>query len=253
MLLGDTCTRACSFCAVKTARLGAPLDPDEPARSAESVELMELEYVVLTSVDRDDLPDGGAAHFADCVQAIRERNPDTMIEVLIPDFSGDTEALKTLMDCQPDVIAQNLETVERLTRPVRDPRAGYEQTLRLLAQIKQLDPTRLTKSSLMLGLGEEPDEVRAAMLDLRAANVDFLTLGQYLAPSRKHHPVVRYVTPDEFDAWRVEGEALGFRYVASGPLVRSSYRAGEFAIQAILRANRDEPRAGIENITRRTG
>jgi len=249
MLLGDTCTRACSFCAVKTARLGAPLDPEEAARSAESVALMELEYVVLTSVDRDDLPDGGSAHFAACVRAIRERNPGTMIEVLIPDFSGDDEALRAMVDCRPDVIAQNLETVERLTRPVRDPRAGYGQTLRLLERIKQLDPTRLTKSSLMLGLGEEPAEVRAAMGDLREADVDFLTLGQYLAPSRQHHPVVRYVTPGEFDAWRDEGEALGFRYVASGPLVRSSYRAGEFAIQAIL----EQQREGIASSTRRPG
>ena len=248
MLMGDTCTRACSFCAVKTARLGTPLDPAEPARSAESVELMKLDYVVLTSVDRDDLPDGGAAHFGACVRAIRERNPETLVEVLIPDFSGNDESLATLLESRPDVVAQNLETVERLTRPVRDPRAGYEQTLDLLARVKQLDPTRLTKSSLMLGLGEEPDEVRAAMADLRKAGVDFLTFGQYLAPSRKHHPVVRYASPAEFDAWRVEGEALGFRYVASGPLVRSSYRAGEFAIRAVF----EERRASHDKRTRRT-
>ncbi len=248
MLMGDTCTRACSFCAVKTARLGTPLDPDEPARSAESVELMDLDYVVLTSVDRDDLPDGGAAHFAACVQAIRERNPQTLVEVLIPDFTGNDESLATLLESKPDVVAQNLETVERLTRPVRDPRAGYEQTLNLLARVKQLDPTRLTKSSLMLGLGEEPGEVRAAMGALREAGVDFLTFGQYLAPSRNHHPVVRYASPDEFDAWRVEGEALGFRYVASGPLVRSSYRAGEFAIRAVF----EERRALHDETTGRT-
>ncbi|MFT7463143.1 MAG: lipoic acid synthetase [Pseudohongiellaceae bacterium] len=248
MLMGDTCTRACSFCAVKTARLGVPLDPAEPARSAESVELMDLDYVVLTSVDRDDLPDGGAAHFGTCVQAIRERNPQTLVEVLIPDFSGNAESLAVLLESQPDVVAQNLETVERLTRPVRDPRAGYEQTLSLLARVKEIDPTRLTKSSIMLGLGEEPDEVRTAMKALRAAGVDFLTLGQYLAPSKKHHPVVRYVTPEEFDAWRVEGEALGFRYVASGPLVRSSYRAGEFAIKAVF----EERQASSNEISRRT-
>lgn len=248
MLLGDTCTRACSFCAVKTARLGSPLDPGEPARSAESVALMGLDYVVLTSVDRDDLADGGAAHFASCVRAIRERNPETLVEVLIPDFAGDENALALVLDSQPDVVAQNLETVERLTRPVRDPRAGYRQTLDLLARVKQLDAGRLTKSSLMLGLGEEPAEVRAAMEALRAADVDFLTLGQYLAPSRKHHPVLRYVSPAEFDAWRVEGEALGFRYVASGPLVRSSYRAGEFAIRAVFA----ERRASTDETTRRT-
>lgn len=247
MLLGDTCTRGCSFCAVKTSRIGAPLDPDEPAKAAESVELMGLDYVVLTSVDRDDLPDGGAAHFAAAVGAIRERSPETLIEVLIPDFAGSEQALELLLESRPDVVAQNLETVERLTHPVRDPRAGYRQTLELLARVKRHDPERLTKSSLMLGLGETDDEVRAAMTDLRAAGVDFLTFGQYLAPSRRHHPVVSYVTPEQFDAWRVEGETLGFRYVASGPLVRSSYRAGEFAIRAVF----EERRAAASRSTRR--
>jgi lipoic acid synthetase len=234
MLMGDTCTRGCSFCAVKTSRRGAPLDAGEPEKAAESVELMELDYVVLTSVDRDDLPDGGAAHFAASVAAIRERNPGTLVEVLIPDFRGDARSLATLVAARPDVVAQNLETVERLTHPVRDPRAGYRQTLDLLGRVKQLDPGRLTKSSIMLGLGETDDEVRAAMVDLRAEGVDFLTFGQYLAPTLRHHPVDRYVTPAEFDRWREEGEALGFRYVASGPLVRSSYRAGEFAIKAVF-------------------
>ena len=238
MLMGDTCTRACSFCAVKTARTPAALDQTEPAKSAEQVELMGLEYVVLTSVDRDDLPDGGASHFAETVRAVRERSPDTLVEVLIPDFGGDEEPLAHLVAAKPDVIAQNLETVERLTHPVRDPRAGYRTTLDLLARVKQLDATMLTKSSVMLGLGEAADEIRAAMTDLRAAGVDFLTFGQYLAPTRRHHPVVRYVTPEEFDSWRVEGEAMGFRYVASGPLVRSSYRAGEFAIRAVFEERR---------------
>jgi lipoic acid synthetase len=238
MLMGDTCTRGCSFCAVKTARLPAPLDPDEPAGVAESVVLMDLDYVVLTSVDRDDLPDGGAAHFAASVTAIRQARPETLIEVLIPDFSGASEPLATLVAVRPDVVAQNLETVERLTHPVRDPRAGYRQTLDLLAAVKQLDPGRLTKSSLMLGLGETDDEVRAAMVDLRAAGVDFLTLGQYLQPTSRHLPVKAYVTPEAFDAWRVMGEALGFRYVASGPLVRSSYRAGELAIAAVFNERR---------------
>ncbi len=240
MVLGDTCTRGCSFCAVKTNRLGRPLDPDEPRKSAESVELMGLDYVVITSVDRDDLPDGGASHFADVIRAVRERNPDTLVEVLIPDFRGDEAALATLVAATPDVVAQNLETVERLTHPVRDPRAGYRQTLDLLGRVKRLDPTRLTKSSLMLGLGETDDEVRAAMEDLRAEDVDFLTFGQYLAPTKRHHPVDRYVTPEEFDRWREEGEGLGFRYVASGPLVRSSYRAGEFAIRAVFEERRRE-------------
>jgi len=263
MLMGDTCTRGCSFCAVKTARRPAPLDADEPGKSAESVALMELDYVVLTSVDRDDLPDGGAAHFSACVRAIRERNPATLIEVLIPDFGGDERALATLVASRPDVVAQNLETVERLTHPVRDPRAGYRQTLELLARVKRLAHgarsdaaavvrsapaagggaprdamPMLTKSSLMLGLGERDDEVRAAMADLRASGVDFLTFGQYLRPTSKHLPVQRYVAPAEFEHWRVEGEGMGFRYVASGPLVRSSYRAGEFAIRAAFEQQR---------------
>ncbi len=244
MLLGDTCTRGCSFCAVKTNRIGTPLDADEPRKAAESVELMKLDYVVLTSVDRDDLPDGGAAHFAASIEAVRARNPDTLIEVLIPDFSGQEAALKTLLASKPDVVAQNLETVERLTHPVRDPRAGYRQTLDLLGRVKQLEPGRLTKSSLMLGLGETDEEVRAAMADLRAEGVDFLTFGQYLAPTRRHLAVERYVPPEEFDGWREEGEALGFRYVASGPLVRSSYRAGEFAIRAVFEERRKASAGG---------
>jgi lipoic acid synthetase len=250
MLMGDTCTRGCSFCAVKTARRPPPLDPAEPARAAQSVRLMELDYVVLTSVDRDDLPDGGAGHFAAAVRAVRRENPDTLIEVLIPDFGGDADALDVLLASRPDVVAQNLETVQRLTHPVRDPRAGYRQTLDLLARVKRMGGAGhagapsgapsgpLTKSSLMLGLGETDDEVRAALADLRAADVDFLTLGQYLRPTPRHLPVTRYATPDEFDAWRVEGEAMGFRYVASGPLVRSSYRAGEFAIRAVFERRR---------------
>jgi lipoic acid synthetase len=235
MLLGDTCTRGCRFCAVKTARLPAPPDLDEPRKSAESVKLMELDYVVLTSVDRDDLPDGGAAHFAATVRAVREASPETLIEVLIPDFRGDPVALATLLASQPDVVAQNLETVERLTHPVRDPRAGYRQTLELLARVKRMAPGTFTKSSLMLGLGEEADEVRTALRDLRAAGAEFVTLGQYLRPTPDHLPVQRYVTPAEFEAWRVEAESMGFLVAASGPLVRSSYRAGEFAIRAVLR------------------
>ena len=241
MLMGDTCTRGCSFCAVKTARRPPPLDPAEPEKAAQSVVLMELDYVVLTSVDRDDLPDGGAAHFAAAVAAVRRASPHTRIEVLIPDFQGDRAALATLLASGPDVVAQNLETVERLTHPVRDPRAGYRQTLDLLAAVKAGNGPPLTKSSLMLGLGERPDEVRAAMADLRASGVDFLTFGQYLRPTPRHLPVAAWVTPQEFDAWRVEGEALGFRYVASGPLVRSSYRAGELAIRAAFERTHPDP------------
>jgi len=234
MLLGDTCTRGCRFCAVKTARRPSAPDPDEPAKAAESVRLMELDYVVLTSVDRDDLPDGGAAHFAAAVRAVRTASPHTLVEVLIPDFQGDPSALAVLLASRPDVVAQNLETVERLTHPVRDPRAGYRQTLDLLARVKRMAPGTFTKSSLMLGLGEQEDEVRAALRDLRAAGAEFVTLGQYLRPTPEHLPVQRYVTPAEFEAWRVEAEGMGFLVAASGPLVRSSYRAGEFAIRAVL-------------------
>lgn len=266
MLMGDTCTRGCSFCAVKTARKPAPLDVDEPRKAAESVLLMELDYVVLTSVDRDDLPDGGAAHFAAAVAAVRQASPHTLIEVLIPDFQGDRAALATLLASGPDVVAQNLETVERLTHPVRDPRAGYRQTLDLLAAVKsgglagpgdganggaRAAKPPLTKSSLMLGLGETPDEVRAAMADLRASGVDFLTLGQYLRPTPRHLPVAAYVTPQEFDAWRVEGESLGFRYVASGPLVRSSYRAGEFAIRAAFEQANEQTQRDENDLERK--
>jgi len=234
MLMGDTCTRGCSFCAVKTARLGRPLDPQEPARAAESVALMGLDYVVLTSVDRDDLPDGGAGHIAACVRAVRERNPHTLVEVLIPDFAGDEAALGTLLASQPDVVAQNLETVERLTRRVRDPRAGYAQTLALLGAVKRRWPGRVTKSSLMLGLGETEAEVQTALADLRAEDVDVVTLGQYLQPTPRHLPVERYVPPEEFEGWRERALRAGFRSVASGPLVRSSYRAGEIAIRELL-------------------
>jgi lipoic acid synthetase len=225
MLMGAVCTRACRFCAVDTGNPGGWLDPAEPANAARSVQLMNLRYVVLTSVDRDDLADGGAAHYAACVRAIRELNPATAVEALTPDFSGDEDAVAVVVDSGLQVFAQNLETVERLTGRVRDPRAGYRQTLDVLAYGKRRQPDVLTKSSLMLGLGESPDEVRQAMRDLREANVDILTLGQYLRPTKNHLPVAAWVHPDEFAAYRDEGLSLGFTEVAAGPLVRSSYRA----------------------------
>jgi len=225
MLMGSVCTRACRFCSVDTGNPRGRLDPDEPASAAESVALMGLKYVVITSVDRDDLPDGGAAHYAACVRAIKQRNPDTAVEALTPDFSGDRNAIETVVTSGLDVFAQNLETVERLTHPVRDPRAGYRQTLDVLAHAKSLRPDVLTKSSLMLGLGETDDELYRAMDDLRASHVDVLTLGQYLRPTRNHLPVARWVHPEAFQTYRAEGLARGFREVASGPLVRSSYRA----------------------------
>jgi lipoic acid synthetase len=225
MLMGHVCTRACRFCAVDTGNPRGWLDPEEPANAARSVELMGLRYVVLTSVDRDDLPDGGAAHYAACVRAIKARCPATAVEALTPDFAGSEAAVATVVTSGLEVFAQNLETVERLTHVVRDPRAGYRQTLAVLAHGKRVAPGVLTKSSLMLGLGETADEVLTAMDDLRAAGVDLLTLGQYLRPTANHLPVDRFVHPDEFAAFRAAGLARGFLEVVAGPLVRSSYRA----------------------------
>ena len=227
MLMGSVCTRACRFCAVDTGNPNGWLDAAEPANAAESVALMGLGYVVLTSVDRDDLADGGAAHYAACIRAIKARCPATTVEALTPDFRGDRAAVATVVDAGVDVFAQNLETVRRLTHAARDPRAGYRQTLDVLAFAKGRGV--VTKSSLMLGLGETDAEISQAMADLRGSGVDLLTLGQYLQPTRNHLPVARWVHPDEFDAYRQRGLAAGFREVASGPLVRSSYRADELA------------------------
>lgn len=225
MLMGAVCTRACRFCSVDTGSPHGYLDPLEPEHAAETVAKMNLDYVVLTSVDRDDLPDGGAAHYARAVRAIKKSSPKTKIEVLTPDFQGVEAYVALLLDSGVDVFAQNVETVERLTHPVRDNRAGYWQTIRVLAFAKQYRPDIYTKTSLMLGLGETDDEIRTTMADLRANQVDILTLGQYLQPTRHHLPVLRYVTPEQFVAFREEGLAMGFYEVASGPLVRSSYRA----------------------------
>jgi len=225
MLMGSVCTRACRFCAVDTGNPAGRLDADEPDNAAESVRLMNLRYIVLTSVDRDDLPDGGASHYAACVRAIKALNPQTAVEALTPDFRGSEAAVATVVNSGIDVFAQNLETVQRLTHVVRDPRAGYAQTLQVLAHAKRCRPDVLTKSSLMLGLGEDDAEIEQSMQDLRAHGVDILTLGQYLRPTRNHLPVVRWVHPDEFAGYRARGLALGFTEVAAGPLVRSSYRA----------------------------
>jgi lipoic acid synthetase len=225
MLMGATCTRACRFCAVDTGNPKGWLDLQEPANAAESVRLMGLNYVVLTSVDRDDLADGGAAHYAACVKAIRASNPDTAVEALTPDFNGDRDAVLTVANSGLQVFAQNLETVERLTHVVRDPRAGYQQTLDVLAQAKESNAQVLTKSSLMLGLGEQEAEIKRSLEDLRQHNVDIVTLGQYMRPTKNHLPVARWVSPEEFEALRDYGLGLGFTEVASGPLVRSSYRA----------------------------
>ncbi len=248
MLGGDTCTRACRFCAVKTARLPPPLDPDEPYQIAESIAALGLHYVVLTSVDRDDLSDGGAGHFAATIREIKRLDPKITVEALVPDFRGDIAAVQTIVDSGLDVYAHNIETVERLQYRVRDPRAGYLQSLATLRAAKNHAVSTgrqnfFTKSALMLGLGEEDAEMDQAFMDLREYNVDILTLGQYLRPSLQHLPVERYVSPDEFQALQGRAESRGFLYVAAGPMVRSSYRAGELFIQGVIEKRRTKENA----------
>ena len=235
MLMGDVCTRGCRFCHVKTSGRPPALDPDEPRHLAEAVRALGLDYIVVTSVDRDDLADGGATHFADAIRRLKEI-PGLLVEVLTPDFRGDAEAVRTVGRASPDVFANNVETVRRLTPVVRDARAGYDQTLGVLERMRAEFPRVVTKSSIMVGLGEEPDEVVETMRDLRGVGVDILTLGQYLRPSSWHLPVVEFVTPEKFGWYREQGLALGFRYVASGPLVRSSYRAAELFLRGEIEA-----------------
>ncbi len=225
MLMGSVCTRACKFCAVSTGNPNGWLDSLEPMKVADAVALMKLKYVVLTSVNRDDLPDGGAKHYAACINAIHQRSPQTAVEALTPDFAGNFDAVATVLDAGLVTYAQNLETVERLTHPVRDPRAGYAQTLGVLAFAKRHAPNTLTKTSLMLGLGETDDELDRTLDDIRAAGVDVVTLGQYMRPTKHHLPVERFVTPDEFNRYRELALSKGFLEAMSGPLVRSSYRA----------------------------
>jgi lipoic acid synthetase len=225
MLMGSVCTRACQFCSVDTGNPGGWLDQNEPQNTAKTVQEMGLNYVVLTSVDRDDLPDGGALHYATTVQRIKALCPETKVEALTSDFQGDLQAVKTVLESGVDVYAQNMETVKRLTHPVRDSRASYEQTLAVLAYAKKSKPDVVIKTSLMLGLGETEEEVLQTMDDLRAIHVDVLTLGQYLQPTSNHYPVARFITPEEFKQYRQRGLEKGFLEVASGPMVRSSYRA----------------------------
>lgn len=225
MVMGSVCTRACKFCAVDTGNPKGWLDHEEPENTAKSVELMGLRYIVLTSVDRDDLEDFGAGHYAACVAAIKKRTPEVAVEALTPDFDAVMPLVEQVVDSGLDVYAQNVETVERLTRRVRDPRAGYQKTLDVLAHAKKHRPDVLTKTSLMLGLGETEEEILQTMDDLRAIGVDILTLGQYLRPTANHLPVERYVTPEEFNRLRDIGLEKGFMEVPSGPMVRSSYRA----------------------------
>ncbi|XP_026326726.1 lipoyl synthase, mitochondrial [Hyposmocoma kahamanoa] len=235
MLMGDTCTRGCMFCSVKTSRHPPPLDPDEPRNTAHAIHQWGLGYIVLTSVDRDDLPDGGASHFAETVREIKKQSTEILVECLVPDFRGNRDSIAAIANSGLDVFAHNIETVERLTPFVRDPRAGYRQTLKVLETAKEINPDLVTKSSIMLGLGESDEQVEQTMKDLRSAGVDCVTLGQYMQPTKKHLKVFEYVTPAKFAQWEQRGQELGFLYTASGPLVRSSYRAGEFFITSLLK------------------
>ena len=237
MLMGDRCSRGCNFCDVKTGGM-EPLDPDEPTNVASAIAEIGLDYVVLTSVDRDDLPDQGAGHFAKTIREIKAHHPGILVEVLIPDFQGEPELVKKIIDAEPDVIAHNVETVERLQFPVRDRRANYEQSLSVLEQVNRESAIH-TKTSLMLGVGEHSHEIYQTLSDLREADVDIVTLGQYLQPSRTHLDVSRYVHPHEFETWQQVAEReMEFLYCASGPMVRSSYKAGELCGEGVLREGR---------------
>ncbi|XP_043409199.1 lipoyl synthase, mitochondrial isoform X1 [Prionailurus bengalensis] len=240
MLMGDTCTRGCRFCSVKTARNPGPLDANEPYNTAKAIAEWGLDYVVLTSVDRDDMPDGGAEHFAKTVSYLKERNPKILVECLTPDFRGDLKAIEKVALSGLDVYAHNVETVPELQRKVRDPRANFNQSLRVLQHAKEVRPDVISKTSIMLGLGENDEQVYATMKALREADVDCLTLGQYMQPTKRHLKVEEYITPEKFKYWEKVGNELGFHYTASGPLVRSSYKAGEFFLKNLV-AKRKKP------------
>lgn len=234
MLMGDTCTRSCRFCSVKTARHPSGPDPMEPDHLAETIRTLQLKYAVLTTVDRDDLSDYGAGHILTCVDRIKAVNPSVMIELLVPDFQGDETCIRRIAESQAEVVGHNLECTRRLTQIVRDPRAGYEQSLQVLKLLSQFNPTLITKSSLMLGFGETDDEVLEAMGDILGSGVEILTLGQYLQPGKHNIPVAKYVHPDKFEWFREQGLKMGFEYIAAGPLVRSSYMAAEHYLKLRL-------------------
>lgn len=248
MILGDTCTRGCRFCAVKPSRAPPPADPEEPLRVAEAIVAWGLDYVVLTSVDRDDMPDQGSAHFAETVKNLKERKPTMLVEALVPDFRGDPACVERVATSGLDVFAHNIETVEELQSSVRDRRANFKQSLDVLRMAKKFAPPgTLTKTSIMLGCGETPAQVVKAMKSVRAAGVDVMTLGQYMRPTKRHMPVSEFVTPEAFEEYRKLGVELGFRYVASGPMVRSSYKAGEYFIKSMIDEDRERQRiAAIE-------
>ncbi len=238
MLMGDVCTRGCRFCNVKTGNPKGKIDTEEPQKVGYAIGQMNLDYVVLTSVDRDDLPDQGSAHFAETIRVIKLTNPKTLVEVLTPDFRGERALVEGLVMAKPDVFAHNIETTEALTKKVRDPRATYRQSLDVLRMVKEIDPSMKTKSSIMLGLGEEHVDVLQALTDLRSVGCDVVTFGQYLQPTGRHLKVIRYLEPAEFTDWQRIAESMGFLYVASGALVRSSYRAGEFFMKALIEKER---------------
>lgn len=248
MLLGDVCTRGCKFCAVEAGNPKGVVDAEEPRKVAEAIASWGLRYVVLTSVDRDDLSDQGSGHFAETIRRLRSAAPTLFVEVLVPDFRGDVECIATVVDAGPHVFAHNVETVERLQPVARDAKCGYAQSLEVLREAKRRSPGIRTKSSIMLGLGERDEEVDATLRDLRSAGVDFVTLGQYLRPSAWHLEVHEFVTPEKFEFWQRRGEELGFEVTSSGPLVRSSYRAGEFQIESILRRATGERETGEREI-----
>ena len=235
MLMGDTCTRGCRFCSVKTSRAPAPVDPHEPENTAEALARWGLGYVVLTAVDRDDMPDGGAAHWAETIMKIKQKRPATLVEALTGDFAGDLAAVEKVALSGLDVYAHNVETVEDLTPFVRDRRATFRQSLSVLDHVKKVKPTLITKTSIMLGLGETEDQLWEALRELRDINVDVVTFGQYMRPTKRHMNVQKYVTPNTFDLWRQRALKLGFLYCASGPLVRSSYKAGEAFVENIIK------------------
>ena len=236
MLMGEVCTRGCKFCAVKTGNPMKELDKDEPKKLAQAIaEIKLFDYVVLTSVNRDDLEDGGASHFAECIKEVKKQYPEIIIEVLIPDFKGDIESLKKIVDAKPEVIGHNIETVERLQRHARDARANYKQSLSVLKNVKRLNPNIYAKSALMVGIGETDEEIIQSMKDLRSNGCQLLTVGQYLRPSGWHIPINNFITPEKFKFYEEKAKELGFLYCASGPFVRSSYKAGELFIKGKTR------------------
>ncbi len=247
MVLGDTCTRGCRFCNVKTSRSPPLPAEDEPEKTAEAIASWKVDYVVITSVDRDDIPDGGAEHYARVVRRVKQLKPTMRLECLTPDFNNTSglEGVATVATAGLDVYAHNIETVERLQGVVRDRRAGYRESIGVLEHARKVNPRVVTKTSIMLGFGERPEEIRQTMRDMRDAGVEIFTLGQYLRPSKRHMKVTRMLPPEEYDAWRDEGMAMGFKYVASGPLVRSSYKAGEVFMEAFLE-QRDAEREAVE-------